>query len=77
MPMPVPRTLATAMPMRRPLSSTTGPPLLPGLRSPSIWMTPTSPRSFWRTLEIVPLPTVTAGSPLEIDNASPNGKPNV
>ena len=74
-PIRVPVILATAMPTSRPCPSTTGPPLLPGLMSPSIWTTATSPASSSRRLDTVPLPTVTAGFPRVVDRAVPNGNP--
>ncbi len=76
-PMRLSRMRATETPTSRPLASTTGPPELPGLMSPSICTTLVSPRSSSRMLETVPLPTVMAGLPFDVDRADPNGKPKM
>src|SRR5579871_6433342 len=76
-PIPVPLMVATATPTSRPLASTTGPPLFPGLRAPSICTTLSSPSSSRRMLDTAPRPTVMAGFPFVFDSASPNGNPNV
>src|SRR5258708_310417 len=54
-----------------------GPPLVPGLRAPSICTIDSWPRSSVRMLEMLPLPTVMAGLLLLVASALPNGKPKV
>jgi len=72
--------VATATPTSRPFASTTGPPLLPGFRFPSIWMNDSSPSSPSRRLDTDALPTVNINavavdptSPAHVFMASPAG----
>jgi hypothetical protein len=55
--------------------STTGPPLFPGFRAPSIKTATSFPCSFRLMLDTLPLPTTTVGRPRSGASAWPKGNP--